>query len=47
MMASGAPGSAAPTKKKLFSSEFLDSKWAKLFFLVVALQAVACVTFES
>jgi hypothetical protein len=47
MMASGAPGSAAPAKKKLFSSEFLDSKWAKLFFLTVSLQAVICVTFES
>jgi hypothetical protein len=47
MMASSAPASAPRTKKKLFSSEFLDSKWAKLFFLIVGLQAVICVTFES
>jgi hypothetical protein len=47
MMASGVAPSSGPTKKRLFSSEFLASKWAKLFFLIVALQAVACVAFEA
>lgn len=46
MMASGVPPSAG-RKKALFSSEFLASKWAKLFFLIVLLQALACVAFES
>ncbi|KAK4144772.1 uncharacterized protein C8A04DRAFT_36341 [Dichotomopilus funicola] len=39
------PGAAR--KPSLFSSEFLASKWAKLFFLVVGLQALICVAFES
>ncbi|KAH6651170.1 hypothetical protein F5144DRAFT_77723 [Chaetomium tenue] len=46
MMASGVPPSSG-RKKALFSLEFLASKWAKLFFLTVLLQALACVAFES
>jgi hypothetical protein len=46
MMASGVPPNSG-RKKALFSSEFLASKWAKLFFLIVLLQALACVAFES
>ncbi|KAK4155570.1 hypothetical protein C8A00DRAFT_41844 [Chaetomidium leptoderma] len=46
-MASGAAASSGQSKEKLFSSEFLASKWAKLFFLVVGLQALICVAFES
>ncbi|EAQ93683.1 hypothetical protein CHGG_01918 [Chaetomium globosum CBS 148.51] len=45
-MASGVPPNSG-RKKALFSSEFLASKWAKLFFLIVLLQALACVAFES
>jgi hypothetical protein len=48
MMASAAPAGSSQTKKPpLFSSEFLASKWAKLFFLVVGLQALVCVAFEA
>lgn len=47
MMASSPPVSSGRTKQKLFSTEFLASKWAKLFFLVVGLQALLCVAFES
>lgn len=47
MMASGAPASSARIKPRLCTGEFLASKWAKLFFLVVTLQAIVCVAFES
>ncbi|GAB1310025.1 UPF0658 Golgi apparatus membrane protein [Madurella fahalii] len=45
MMSSGVASSGRGTK--LFTTEFLASKWAKLFFLVVGLQALICVAFES
>lgn len=47
IMSSGAPASSGGSKQKLFSSDFLASKWAKLFFAVVGLQALICVAFES
>ncbi|KAK4129641.1 hypothetical protein N657DRAFT_630488 [Parathielavia appendiculata] len=48
MMGSATPVSSGHTKKQpLFSSEFLASKWAKLFFLVVGLQALVCMAFEA
>jgi hypothetical protein len=47
MMATGVPPSSGGPKQKLFSTEFLASTWAKLFFLVVGLQALICVAFES
>ncbi|KAL2270840.1 hypothetical protein VTJ83DRAFT_211 [Remersonia thermophila] len=47
-MGPGAPiGSARSPKPKLFSSDFLANKWAKLFFGVVGLQALVCVAMES
>ncbi|KAL2018556.1 hypothetical protein VTK56DRAFT_598 [Thermocarpiscus australiensis] len=45
-MASG-PAPSGRSKTSLLSTEFLASKWAKLFFLVVGLQALVCVVFES
>ncbi|KAL2171163.1 hypothetical protein VTG60DRAFT_3678 [Thermothelomyces hinnuleus] len=45
-MAAAVPPSSA-RKTRLFSSEFLASKWAKLFFFIVGLQALICVAFES
>lgn len=47
MMASSVPAPSGGPKQKLFSTDFLASKWAKLFFLVVGLQALICVAFES
>jgi hypothetical protein len=47
MMSSAPAASSGGSKQKLFSSDFLASKWAKLFFLVVGLQALICVAFES
>lgn len=46
MAAVGIPPSSG-RKTRLFSSEFLASKWAKLFFFIVGLQALVCVAFES
>ncbi|KAL2136521.1 hypothetical protein VTI74DRAFT_3346 [Chaetomium olivicolor] len=45
-MATAVPPSSARSTR-LFSTEFLASKWAKLFFLVVGLQALSCVAFEA
>ncbi|KAL2165564.1 hypothetical protein VTH06DRAFT_866 [Thermothelomyces fergusii] len=45
MAATVPPGSARKTR--LLSSEFLSSRWAKLFFFIVGLQALICVAFES
>lgn len=48
MMAPVAPPSPSRgPKTRIFSTEFLASKWAKLFFGAVALQAIACATFEA
>lgn len=34
-------------KAKLWSLEFMSSKWPRLFMLVVGIQAVLCLTFEA
>ncbi|KAJ4290747.1 hypothetical protein N0V88_006496 [Collariella sp. IMI 366227] len=41
------PSTSRGSKTRIFSTEFLASKWAKLFFSAVALQAIACATFEA
>jgi hypothetical protein len=46
-MASGIAAGSSRSRTSLFSTEFLVPKWAKLFFLVVGLQALICVAFES
>jgi hypothetical protein len=46
-MPSAAAASSSGSGPKLFSTDFLAPKWAKLFFLVVGLQALICVAFES
>lgn len=40
------PG-AGTKKKKLFSLEFVSSKWSRAFFFLVCLQAVLCLAFEA
>ncbi|KAK3309529.1 uncharacterized protein B0T15DRAFT_5399 [Chaetomium strumarium] len=47
MMATGIANSSSRSKTNLFSTEFLASKWAKLFFFVVGLQALVCSAFEA
>lgn len=40
------PGPGAK-KRKLFSLEFISTKWPRVFFGVVMLQAILCLAFEA
>lgn len=47
MPSATAQGTGRAAKPKLFSKEFLASRWAKLFFFVVGMQALIGVVFEA
>ena len=38
---------AGGKKRKLFSLEFVSSKWSRAFFFLVCLQAILCLAFEA
>lgn len=41
------PGGGGVKKKKIFSLEFVSSKWSRAFFFLVCLQAIMCLAFEA
>jgi len=38
---------AGGKKKSIFNLDFVNSKWPRLFFLIVLLQAILAITFEA
>lgn len=42
-----APPGSGSKRKKLLSLEFISTKWPRVFFGLVSLQAILCLAFEA